>query len=210
MKITHLKLTDLKLADYNPRIMPNDEMEALKKSIEVFGLVEPIVINNIVIGGHQRIAAVKDNPKYETLPTIVVDLHLPQEMQLNIALNKIGGRFDTIKLKHLIREIHALSPKANLTITGFSPKEIANILEPIEMPELAAWAKVPDGDQPDYTLMSFTVNTRQAGEILKAINAIRKKYETLDGSNEEQTLGYALVALSAHYIKHHGERNKTT
>lgn len=215
MDIVKIKTADLHLADYNPRIMPEEEAAALKKSIATFGFVDPIQVNqhtcptcgdrtNIVIGGHQRLAAVAGDPKFESVPAICLDLHKHQEMQLNIALNKIGGRFDTVKLRKLVRDIQASTPDINLTITGFTSNEIANLLEPVEMPELDAWAKVPDSDMPDHTTMSFTVSTRQAGEILKAVNKMRAQYSLPPGVDENQTIGAGLVALAAHYLKHYG------
>ena len=58
--VQEIKVTQLNAAPYNPRIdlepgMP--EWEKLKRSIEEFGNVEPIVWNKRtgnVVGGHQR------------------------------------------------------------------------------------------------------------------------------------------------------------
>ena len=65
MQIKKMKVEDLKPADYNPRkkLKPGDkEFEKLKKSIEEFGYVEPIILNertNTVVGGHQRLEVMK-------------------------------------------------------------------------------------------------------------------------------------------------------
>ena len=62
---TTIKIRDLKRADYNPRIMPDTEMAALKTSIKTFGFVEPIVVNSnperygVLVGGHQRLSALE-------------------------------------------------------------------------------------------------------------------------------------------------------
>jgi len=50
----------LKAAAYNPRKMPRDEMDKLRRSIRTFGMVEPIVCQVPgwkIIGGHQRVEA---------------------------------------------------------------------------------------------------------------------------------------------------------
>lgn len=63
--MTHFPIKDLKRADYNPRIMPDVEMESLMKSIETHGFVEPIVVNvnkeryGVIVGGHQRLTAIE-------------------------------------------------------------------------------------------------------------------------------------------------------
>ena len=55
---------DLLPADYNPRkdLKPGDaEYEKLKRSIEQFGYVEPVIWNKTtgrVVGGHQRLEVV--------------------------------------------------------------------------------------------------------------------------------------------------------
>ena len=60
-----MKVEDLKPANYNPRkkLKPGDkEFEKLKKSIEEFGYVEPIILNkrtSTVVGGHQRLEVMK-------------------------------------------------------------------------------------------------------------------------------------------------------
>lgn len=62
----YLPIIDLKRADYNPRVMPDAEMQSLMKSIETHGFVEPIVVNinpdrfGIIVGGHQRLTAVQN------------------------------------------------------------------------------------------------------------------------------------------------------
>ena len=57
MKIDKITLNEIKPATYNPRIMSIEEQEKLEKTLQEFGLVDPIIINlknNQIIGGHQR------------------------------------------------------------------------------------------------------------------------------------------------------------
>ena len=57
MNISKIKLTDITPAKYNPRKISEQQYKSLGKSIEEFGLVDPIIINlktNTIIGGHQR------------------------------------------------------------------------------------------------------------------------------------------------------------
>lgn len=140
----YFALKDLRRADYNPRIMPNDEMESLMRSIEVHGFVEPIVVNinkdryGVIVGGHQRLTAIEKLLKLDkvikgleiengfwVIPVFEVDLTLEAEKQLNIGLNRIHGRFDESKLYTMIFEI---KDTPDLLTTGLSPNEISNIL----------------------------------------------------------------------------------
>jgi len=79
MEVRRMKVNEINPAPYNPRIdlKPGDpEYEALKKSIERFGLVDPLIWNkrtNRLVGGHQRLKVLKDLG-YETADVVVVDL----------------------------------------------------------------------------------------------------------------------------------------
>lgn len=85
MRIVKMKLSDLKPADYNPRIelkpgMP--EFEKLSRSIEEFGFIDPPIFNERtgnLIGGHQRVAVASYLGSYDEIEVSVVDLPLKKE-----------------------------------------------------------------------------------------------------------------------------------
>jgi len=122
MKIKKIKIKDLKMAEYNPRVMNVIELEKLKNSIKEFGMVEPIVVNKdlTVIGGHQRIKALK-MLKYDEVPCIVVDIDKKKEKLLNLALNRISGDWDQDKLAKLVKEI---SEYPDVKLSGLSEAEL--------------------------------------------------------------------------------------
>ena len=96
MKIESKLIKDLKPATYNPRQISIKQYKDLKASIEKFGLVDPIVINqngNVVVGGHQRLKICKEL-KHTEIDCVVLDLSKEQERELNIRLNKNTGDFD--------------------------------------------------------------------------------------------------------------------
>jgi len=99
MKTIETNIVDLKLAEYNPRKITDKELSDLIKSIEEFGITEPLVINtfkgreNTVISGHQRLKALK-KLKYKTVPCIEVCLDKKRERELNVRMNKNTGSFD--------------------------------------------------------------------------------------------------------------------
>lgn len=83
------KLADLKAAEYNPRkaLTPDDaEYQKIRRSIEEFGYVDPIIINEdgTIIGGHQRATVLKDLG-YQEVDVVVVALDKQREKALNIA-----------------------------------------------------------------------------------------------------------------------------
>jgi len=103
MKVTDRLISELKASEYNPRKISDKALEDLKKSLETFTAVEPIVINSnpqrkdIVIGGHQRLKAAQ-LLGWKKMPCIAVDLPLDKERELNIRLNKNAGEWDWDKL----------------------------------------------------------------------------------------------------------------
>ena len=101
-------LSDLKAAPYNPRKISPAALKGLQASIERFGVVQDIVVNRrsgFVVGGHQRVAALKVAGVKE-VPVCWVDLDEPEEKALNVALNNphISGEFDE-SLQALLADI---------------------------------------------------------------------------------------------------------
>src|SRR6266581_2486276 len=98
MDIEHVPTRNLSqmAAPYNPRTISEHDLAALRRSLKVFGTVEPIVVNRRsghIVGGHQRVRAAEAE-EIATLPVVYVDLDDPSEKQLNLALNRISGEFD--------------------------------------------------------------------------------------------------------------------
>jgi ParB-like chromosome segregation protein Spo0J len=136
MDIVKIDISLLNPAPYNPRLdlKPTDsEYIKLKKSIQEFGCVEPIVVNkrnNVIVGGHQRYKVLKDLG-YKDIDVVYVDLDDIHEKSLNIALNKISGDWDADKLEDLLREIN-LDNSIDTILTGFDNKEIDKLLGSLE------------------------------------------------------------------------------
>ena len=123
---------DLLPADYNPRkdLKPGDaEYEKLKRSIEQFGYVEPVIWNRLtgrVVGGHQRLKVLMDMGMSE-VDCVVVELSEEKEKALNIALNKISGEWDKDKLALLITDLQGAD--FDVSLTGFDPAEIDDLFK---------------------------------------------------------------------------------
>ena len=113
MKIKVVAISELNPAPYNPRVdlKPGDpEYEKLKRSMESFGYVEPLVWNErtgTLVSGHQRLKILKEQGT-KSVKVSVVDLPIEKEKALNIALNKIEGRWDEDLLANLLQELEAV------------------------------------------------------------------------------------------------------
>ncbi len=119
-------LSDLHPAEYNPRVAlaPEDEeYKRIKRSIETYGYVDPIIINSdgTIIGGHQRYNVLLDLG-YDTAHVVIVDLDKNAEKALNVALNKISGEWDDEKLCDLLQDLDLSG--YDFSLTGFTRSEL--------------------------------------------------------------------------------------
>ena len=139
MKIELISVSQIKPAKYNPRkdLQPGDpEYEKIKRSINEFGLVEPLIWNKRtgnLVGGHQRLKVLIEQG-IDEVECSIVDLDSKAEKALNIAVNKIGGEWDIPKLAELINGID--SDGFDVKITGFDQNEIDKLmasLSPIDL-----------------------------------------------------------------------------
>jgi len=92
-----MKLSDLKPAEYNPRMISDRAYDGLGHSLERFGVMAYVVWNKRtgnIVGGHQRFKQLVELGETET-EVIVVDLDDSEEVALNITLNnrEIKGDF---------------------------------------------------------------------------------------------------------------------
>lgn len=132
MLIEKKKAVDLLPAEYNPRkdLKPGDpEYEKLKRSIEEFGYVEPVIWNKTtghVVGGHQRLKVLIDLGITE-VDCVIIEMDEAKEKALNIALNKISGDWDKDKLALLISDLQGEA--FDVSLTGFDPDEIDDLFK---------------------------------------------------------------------------------
>lgn len=130
MRLETVKVSEIDPAPYNPRkdLKPGDpEYESIRKSIESFELVEPLVWNERtgrLVSGHQRLKVLQELG-VEEVEVSVVDLSATREAALNLALNKISGEWDRDKLLGVIQEID--DGVFDVTLTGFSRDEIDSL-----------------------------------------------------------------------------------
>lgn len=157
MQIDLVPIDDLNPAEYNPRALGEDEEEHLIKSIQEFGMVEPLIVNshpsrsNIVIGGHQRLKVLR-KLGYEDVPVFYIAIEDERkERELNLRLNKNTGHFDN--------DLLALMGADLLGEVGFSEKELDAIFADIEEPKEQIKGAVPFStdlmEEHNYVVLAF-------------------------------------------------------
>ena len=136
IQIEQLPIGELRPDPANPRRISDQELETLTRSIQEFGLIDPIIArreDKMVIGGHQRLLAAR-KLGYKTVPVVLTDLTVEQAHLLNIALNKISGSFDQELLARLLKELQEV-PNIDLSLSGFEDDELKKLLKNLDARE---------------------------------------------------------------------------
>ena len=129
MKVQQVDPSKLVPAEYNPRQISQHQAEALKRSIDRWGFVEPIVANKRtgkIVGGHQRVDAAWARAVAK-VPVHWVDIDEDSEKALNIALNKISGEWSEDLLGELLLELEQNGQ--DLEDLGFDADELQAIID---------------------------------------------------------------------------------
>lgn len=127
MQFVRRRLADLRPAEYNPRkpLQPSDpEYQQIRASLDEFGYADPIVINSdgTIIKGHQRRTVMMDLG-YTEADVVVLDIpDKTREQALNIALNKLTGKWDEDKLREVLSGLDLES--YDFTVTGFTRSDL--------------------------------------------------------------------------------------
>ncbi|WP_409177482.1 ParB N-terminal domain-containing protein [Brevibacillus fortis] len=128
-------------------LQPGDpEYEKLKRSIQEFGYVEPLVWNEQtgnLVGGHQRFKILVEQGTTE-IEVSVVSLDEIQEKVLNVALNKISGDWDEEALATLLSELHEAG--VDIDLSGFDEVDLKRMLGDIEIPNFEEGTEEDQGD----------------------------------------------------------------
>lgn len=184
MSIKNMNVKKLNPAVYNPRerLEPGTkEYESLKKSIEKFGFVQPIVWNEAtgnIVGGHQRYWIAVDLGM-KSVPTKIVNLDDAEEKQLNLALNKIGGEWDEELLASLLNELKDVEG-LDLDVTGFDELEIEELTlafnDPMEeMDDMGDMEEVEEDTKETYKITFDDAKQLEVFELF--LEALGRRYD---------------------------------
>ena len=205
MIIEKKSTADLMPAEYNPRkdLKPGDqEYEKLKRSLEEFGYVEPVIWNKAtgrVVGGHQRLKVLMDMGITE-VDCVVVDMPEDKEKALNIALNKITGDWDPVKLTEVIGELDL--EDYDLSLTGYSEKELEAILAEVRLDpdSLTDEFELPDREHVTEHTMNVTMHKEQIAIVEAAIDLALEEGDVVTFGNENRN-GNGLYKVVSEWLE---------
>jgi hypothetical protein len=185
-------------AAYNPRKISKEALKGLQASIERWGVVQDIVVNSrnrVVVGGHQRLAALKAAGVHD-IPVTWVDLDEADEKALNVALNNphIAGEFDDT-LQDLLDDIR--SGVSQLDFEAIKLDGLLDSVVPLDgMPDL------PSGDKAPVQQMTFTLHDSQVVMVKEAMALAAKQGPFVDTGNDNNN-GNALARACAFFVEKH-------
>lgn len=120
MNISKVNIDDLISPSWNPRTLSNREKEKLKKSIDEYGYINPVIVNKVnnhIVGGNQRVSVLRELGYSEVDVVFINEPNLDREKALNLSLNKVSGEWDTNKLEDLLVDLEV--NEVDLDLTGF-------------------------------------------------------------------------------------------
>jgi len=135
LKIEYLNKEQLKPYANNAKLHPTEQVEQIKKSIQVFGFNDPIAVwhDNEVIEGHGRLLAVMEMPEISKVPVIRLD-NLTDEQRRSYMLvhNKLtmNTDFDIDMLNMELEDIVDI----DMEQFGFDYEEDQKELKEVEIP----------------------------------------------------------------------------
>ncbi|MEC0169897.1 ParB N-terminal domain-containing protein [Paenibacillus graminis] len=169
MDIRIIPIEKINAAAYNPRIdlQPGDlEYEKLRRSLDEFGYVDPIIWNEQtgnMVGGHQRYKILVNEQGCTELAVSVVNLDPERERLLNIALNKVSGRWDDDALSKLLVDLQ--QDGTDISLSGFDEVDLKQMLGQIEVPNFEEGTTEDQGDL--GVLSSKLVKCPHCGEVFE-------------------------------------------
>lgn len=193
LKSYQIDISLIKPYDRNPR-KNEDAIEAVAQSIEKFGFVQPIVVNqdNTICIGHTRYEAAR-LLKMTSVPCIVKHMSEQEFIALNLADNKTGeiADWDEDMLRELIVECESMD---NIEIPGFDMSEIDLLLFGDEKKESKKSKNEDDDSDPNQMTkkLTYILPIKLALQIDSKLSAIKKENK-LD--TEADALVFALKSF---------------
>ena len=187
LKIEYVDINSIKPYENNAKLHPEEQIEQIKKSIEKFGMDDPIGIwKDEIVEGHGRLIACKELGFIE-VPIIRLD-HLTNEERkaYTLAHNKLtmNSDFDFNILDSELADI-----TIDMSEFGFDDFDIDD--------NYGTDFNLPSGEKESLTDISFSLSQEQADFINGALNKMKgtKEYKDFHYENNNNSNGNAIYLI---------------
>lgn len=175
LKVEYIPIDSIKPYENNAKIHTDEQIEQIKRSIEEFGMNDPIGIwrDNIIIEGHGRLMALKELG-YKEVPVIRLDdLTDDQRKAYTLVHNKLTMNTD-FDIEKLDLELSQL----NFDMQDFGFDDF-NLNEE----DFGTDFELPEGDKNEICQITFTLHEKQKELIEYAMNQVKDDIEETFGNN---------------------------
>lgn len=136
--IVNIDITKIKLDEKNPNKMTASQLEVLKRNIEKYGFLVPVILNKdyIVIDGEHRYKAAEELGMKE-IKAIVLDVNDVDKSVIRQVMNKLKGSHDYKLDQDEIKLIlDSLGKDDLINMTGIPESQIDFLLEGVKFEEI--------------------------------------------------------------------------
>lgn len=185
----------------NPNAMDEPRYNALKRLIERYGFLEPVLVRPLpepdgeyeyeMVQGHHRMRAMVELG-HTVIPCIVRDLSDEEAVALQIGMNRVRGELDLQAVARTLDELSAHDWEVDdLTMLGFTESELADMLSFANADSDASVAidgavALPEEEKVDRTRWVLELEFRSKEEMV----AVRKALGSMN-----RDMGLAVHAL---------------
>lgn len=145
-ELRYVDIDELKFDGDNPNKMTEEQLESLQRSMEEFGYLAPVVVDEdyVVADGEHRVKAYKDFGKVK-IPAYVVKFESDEHRKLfRQVANKLRGEHDEELDELEVKKILNAGLKQDLKQFLKTDKSIERIIEDLNKVELSKGGKLPD------------------------------------------------------------------
>ena len=191
LKIEYVDINSIKPYKNNAKIHPREQIEQIKKSIEQFGMDDPIGIwKDEIVEGHGRLIACKELGHKE-VPIIRLD-HLTDEERkaYTLAHNKLTMNSD-FDLEALDKELEDL----DIDLSKYGFEEIEDVFD--------TDFTLESGEKKSLVNMVFSLTQEQADYVENIIKEMQrtKEYKEFDYIENKNSNGNSLFLICKQWEK---------
>ena len=194
MNVVELPLTSITAPAWNPNRMDPAMHTRLRRSIERYGVVVPLVVRSAgpgtyqAVNGAQRLAVLKEMGSVSA-PCVVVSAGDTESILLAQALNRISGDDDPYlkvrSLKDVLEELPAEEVLALLPESAASLASLATLGETSLASQLGAWQR---GQPARLHHLNFHLTSAQLAQVHRAIAAASDAPQDASNPNRRSTV----------------------
>lgn len=189
LKVEYIPIDDLKPYEKNAKIHTQEQIEQIKKSIQEFGMNDPIAVwgkDDLIVEGHGRLTACKELGMKEVPVIRLDDLTDDQRRAYTLIHNQttMNTGWDANILDGELAEINL-----DLDMSDFGFEDLD-----VDMDDFGTDFELPEGEQSPIRQWTFMLHEKQKEFIASALEQVKDDvHETFGNTNSSGNELYEVV-----------------